>query len=130
MTEPTDLEVTHAYSRQAVEEYLQAVEAQRRVLEEAIGEARARTARATQVEKRILDLELRVGQLVVEAHVQSEKRPDESAVFTDASAVSSPPPAPLREVEDPDDSAPVPFQGLKPPPPPPPPPAGWESNSG
>jgi hypothetical protein len=129
MTEPTDLEAT-AYSRQAVEEYLQRVEAQRRELEEAIAVARARTARATQMEKRILDLERRVGQLVVEAHAQAGNRPAQAAVFTDASAVSPPPP-PLpvhpREAQDPGDRGPAPVEGWKRPPPPP---AGWEAGSG
>ena len=129
MTEPTDLEVTQAYSRQAVEEYLQGVEAQRGELEEAIAVARARTARATQVEKRILDLELRVGQLIVEAHVPSEHRPDESAVFTDTSVVSAPLPVQMPGAEASGDSATAPLQALRPPPPPPPSP-GWEADNG
>jgi hypothetical protein len=126
MTEPTDLEATPAYSRQAVEEYLQRIEAERRELEEAIAVARDRTVRAMQMEKRILDLERRVGQLFVEAHVQEERQPTEVAVFTDASVASPPPPVHLGEAGVPGDRGATAVEVFTRPPPPP----GWEAHGG
>jgi hypothetical protein len=70
MTEPA-LSPRLAYTRQAVEEYLQGVEAQRRELEAAIADARARRQRATDLEKRILSLEQRIGAEFVTAHVRA-----------------------------------------------------------
>ena len=129
MTEPTDLEVTHAYSRQAVEEYLHGVEAQRRELEIAIAEARARTARATHVEKCIVDLEHRVGQLIVEAHVQPDKPADPPRVFTDAPVAATPLASLHRDAgEVPEGSVASTPPAWKPPPPPPP--SGWEADRG
>jgi hypothetical protein len=89
MTEPTDLEGTYAYSRQAVEDYLRAVEAQRAELRASIADARARTARATQLTDRIAALEHRVGELIVEAHVQKGTGGGGQSVFTDASVIDT-----------------------------------------
>jgi hypothetical protein len=72
MTEPTDFEVTRGYRREAVEDYLQGVEAKRRELKEAIAHARARTARALEMERRISSLERRVGEWIVTAHAQTD----------------------------------------------------------
>jgi len=74
MPEPSNFEVTHAYTRRAVEEYLEGVEAQRRQLEAAIAHARARQTRARQLEERIAALENRVGESIVDAHVLAYER--------------------------------------------------------
>jgi len=76
MTEPTDFEVSHAYTRQAVEEYMAGVEAQRIELLAAIAHARARAARAVEVKQRIASLEHRVGEWIVTAHAQDDRRTD------------------------------------------------------
>jgi tRNA-dihydrouridine synthase len=89
MTEPTDLEGTYAYSRQAVEDYLRAVEAQRAELRASIADARARTARATELTDRIVALEQRVGELIVGAHVDVGTGRAGQNVFTDTSAVEA-----------------------------------------
>jgi hypothetical protein len=46
MTTPSDRKSAPAYTRESVESYLQAVEAERVRIEQAIGEARSRTQRA------------------------------------------------------------------------------------
>jgi len=79
MTEPIDFEVSHAYTRHAVEEYLQGVEVQRTELGAAIADARARTARASELKHRIASLEHQVGARIVLAHAQADVRPDVSA---------------------------------------------------
>jgi hypothetical protein len=71
MTEPTDLDITPAYTRQAVDDYLQGVARQRSELEAAIAHARARAARASDLERRIAALERRVGEWIVGAHVNT-----------------------------------------------------------
>ena len=89
MPEPTEPDVTHAYSRQEVEVYLHGVENQRAELEKAIETARARTRQATELEQRIVALEQRVGQWIVEAHVQSGRRAEAPPVFTDPPIVAA-----------------------------------------
>src|SRR5580658_1916165 len=83
MTEPTELDVTRGYSRLEVEVYLREVETQRSELEAAIAAARTRAHEARELERRIVALEQRVGQWIVEAHVQASRRPETSQVFTD-----------------------------------------------
>ena len=78
MTDPADLEVSHGYTRQAVEEYLQGVEVQRRELEEAIADARARASRAADIERRLTALEKKVGESIVAAHAQADARSETS----------------------------------------------------
>jgi hypothetical protein len=72
MTEPGDLEARHAYTRGEVEAYLQAVADQAATYKAAIAEAHARTERAQQLERRIVELERRVGQWLVAAHIEAE----------------------------------------------------------
>jgi hypothetical protein len=80
MTEPTDPGVVHAYARQAVEEYLQAVAVERADLERSIAEARERAARATSAAERSAALERRVGSHIVSAHARVRiRRNDASA---------------------------------------------------
>jgi CHASE3 domain sensor protein len=74
MTEPTQLEASRAYTRRAVDVYLRDVEEQRRHLQVSIEEARARLARASDLEKRISALEHSVGESFVEAHARAETR--------------------------------------------------------
>jgi hypothetical protein len=81
MTEPIELDVTPAYTRQAVDEYLRDVTAQRTELEAAIAHARARTASALDRERRIAVLERRVGERIVGAHVRAAGQSE--PVFTD-----------------------------------------------
>jgi len=83
MTEPTDLKGTYGYSRQAVEDYLRAVEAHRAELKASIADARARTARATQLIEKIIALELRIGEKIVEAHVPVGTAGGGQSVFSD-----------------------------------------------
>jgi hypothetical protein len=71
MTEPSDLEVSHAYTRQAVEEYVKGVERQRVELQAAIEHARARTERAVDLRGRIDSLEHRIGESILTAHAQA-----------------------------------------------------------
>jgi len=65
MTESSELGVVQAYTRQALEQYLQVVAEQRDELVAAISEARARAARAEQTGRRIASLEQRVGHWIV-----------------------------------------------------------------
>jgi hypothetical protein len=90
MTDPTELDVTRGYSRQEVEVYLREVETQRAELEAAIEAARARATHASELERRIVALEQRVGQWIVEAHVQASRRPETSQVFTDPPGAVAP----------------------------------------
>jgi hypothetical protein len=76
MTEPSDREVSHAYTRQAVDEYLNGVERQRVELQAAIEQARARTAHATDLKGRIDSLEHRIGESILTAHAQAGARHD------------------------------------------------------
>jgi hypothetical protein len=76
MTEPSDLEVSHAYTRQAVEEYVKGVERQRVELQAAIEHARARTARAVDLKARIDSLEHRIGESILAAHAHAGASPD------------------------------------------------------
>jgi hypothetical protein len=71
MSEQGDLEATHAYTRGEVEAYLQAVADQSAAYRAAIAEAHARTERAQRLEQRIVELERRVGQWIVAAHVEA-----------------------------------------------------------
>jgi len=71
MTEPGDLKATHAYTRGEVEAYLQAVADQSATYRAAIAEAHARTERAIRLERRIVELERRVGQSIVSAHAEA-----------------------------------------------------------
>jgi hypothetical protein len=72
MTESGHLEATHAYTRGEVEAYLQAVADQSATFRAAIAEALARTERAQRLEQRIVELERRVGQWIVAAHIEGE----------------------------------------------------------
>jgi hypothetical protein len=74
MTDSADLGSTPAYTRQAVEAYLKGVEAQRSELESAIAQARARTARALDLEQRIVLLERQIGERFVIAHARADPR--------------------------------------------------------
>ena len=65
MTENAELVVSRAYTRQAVDEYLEAVRVQRFEIEAAIAQARERYARAIHLEQRIASLEQRIGEWVV-----------------------------------------------------------------
>jgi DNA polymerase III delta prime subunit len=76
MTEQTDLEVTHAYTRRDVDEYLDAVAAQRSEIEAAIADAKARYARATDLEQRIATLEQRIGEWVVLTVALTRRNPE------------------------------------------------------
>jgi hypothetical protein len=87
MTEPSEFPVTHAYTRQAVEEYLEGVAAQRAELEAAIAHARTRTARASDLTRRIAALEHRVGEWIVTAHAGSGARQGAPAVSVDGPVV-------------------------------------------
>jgi hypothetical protein len=111
MTQPPELPVTHAYTRQAVEEYLQSVTAQRAELEAAIAHARARTARATDLTQRVEALEHRVGEWIVGAHAQAAAPHRSPAAPIGGSGGGAPPSTP-------------------PPPPPPPPPSSWAPAAG
>jgi hypothetical protein len=71
MTEPSDLEVSHAYTRQAVEEYVKGVERQRLELQAAIEQARARAAHAVGLKERIDSLEHRIGESILTAHAHA-----------------------------------------------------------
>jgi hypothetical protein len=68
MTESSDLPVSHAYTRQAVDEYVKGVERQRVELQAAIEQARVRTAHAVGLKERIDSLEHRIGQSILTAH--------------------------------------------------------------
>jgi len=68
--------VSHAYTRQAVEEYLKGVERQRVELQAAIEQARARTAHAVGLKERIDSLEHRIGESILTAHAQAGVRHD------------------------------------------------------
>ncbi len=130
MTEPTDLEGTYAYSRQAVEDYLRAVEAQRAELRASIAEARARTARATQLTDRIAALEQRIGELIVEAHVREGTGGGGPSVFTDTSVIDT---LRAKTILHPPGSAGDEHDSHSSPtwaPPPPAPSQGWETDRG
>jgi len=71
MSEATDLSSTHAYTRQAVQRYLQAVAVKRTELEAAIAEARARSARVAQIETLLASLEQRIGRWILADRAQS-----------------------------------------------------------
>jgi len=92
MTEPSEFPVTRGYTRQAVEEYLEGVAAQRAELESAITHARARTARASDLTQRIAALEHRVGEWIVTAHAQADPRQRVPAAPGGGSVVGSTPP--------------------------------------
>ena len=91
MNEPSELDVTHAYSRQEIEVYLGGVEAQRSELEAAIAAARTRTKVASELERRLVALEQRVGRFFVEAQVQAGRRAISPPVFTDAPGIATAP---------------------------------------
>jgi hypothetical protein len=93
MTEPPELPVTHAYTRQAVEEYLQSVTAQRAELGAAIAHARARTARASSLTQRIEALEHLVGEWIVGAHAQAGA-PHGATAAPAGGPIGNPPPPP------------------------------------
>ena len=76
MTESSDLPVSHVYTRQAVDEYLNGVERQRTELQAAIEHARARTAHAIDLKGRIDSLEHRIGESILAAHAQAGARRD------------------------------------------------------
>ena len=103
MPQPPELPVTHAYTRQAVEEYLQSVTAQRAELEAAIAHARARTARASDLTQRIEALEHRVGEWIVGAHVQAAAPhgPPVPPVGESAGGAPSPPTVPAATMQHP-----------------------------
>ncbi|HXW33117.1 MAG TPA: hypothetical protein VEJ87_00950 [Acidimicrobiales bacterium] len=56
----------------AIDDYIRRSAAERRALEEAITQARARLARAHELERRLAEFEQRLGEYVVSAYTRSE----------------------------------------------------------
>jgi hypothetical protein len=82
--EPVDDAGPRVYARLAVEEYLAGVDNEKRHLEAAIAHARGRIASVVDRERRIAELEHRVGQSIVTAHGRRALRQIEPTLRADS----------------------------------------------
>ena len=89
MTERGDLGATYAYTCREVDAYLRAVADQSAAYRAAIAEAQTRTERAQRLEQRIVELERRVGESVVAAHIEAASARRQGSVSADGARLEN-----------------------------------------